>query len=120
MEKVPTDTAVIVVSYIGYHTKRIELTPQKENPSLTIEIKQQSVGITEVFINGRKDDKALQQSTLEQKIKMSPIALRILPNIGEKDIMRGFQLMPGVSASNEGSAGMYVRGGTPRPEPHSV
>jgi len=113
LEKVPTDTAVIVVSYIGYHTKRIELTPQKENPSLTIEIKQQSVGITEVFINGRKDDKALQQSTLEQKIKMSPIALRILPNIGEKDIMRGFQLMPGVSASNEGSAGMYVRGGTP-------
>ena len=113
LEKVPTDTAVIEVSYIGYHTKRIELTPQKENPSLTIEIKQQSVGITEVFINGRKDDKALQQSTLEQKIKMSPIALRILPNIGEKDIMRGFQLMPGVSASNEGSAGMYVRGGTP-------
>ncbi len=113
LEKVPADTAVIVVSYIGYHTKRIELTPQKENLSLTVEMKQQSVGITEVFINGRKDDKALQQSTIEQKIKMSPIALKILPNIGEKDIMRGFQLMPGVSASNEGSAGMYVRGGTP-------
>ena len=113
LEKVPADTAVIVVSYIGYHTKKIELTPQKENLSLTVEMKQQSVGITEVFINGRKDDKALQQSTIEQKIKMSPIALKILPNIGEKDIMRGFQLMPGVSAANEGSSGMYVRGGTP-------
>ena len=44
---------------------------------------------------------------------MSPIALKILPNIGEKDIMRGFQLMPGVSAANEGSSGMYVRGAHP-------
>ncbi len=113
LEGVPADTAVIVISYIGYHTRNIELTPQRENSSLLVEMKQQSVGITEVFINGRKDDKALQQSTVEQKIKMSPIALKILPNIGEKDIMRGFQLMPGVSASNEGSAGMYVRGGTP-------
>ena len=113
LEKVPADTAVVVVSYIGYHTKKIELVPQRENQALRIEMKQQSVGITEVFINGRKDDKALQQSTITQDIKMSPIALKILPNIGEKDIMRGFQLMPGVSASNEGSAGMYVRGGTP-------
>ncbi len=113
LEKVPADTAVIVITYIGYHTKRIELEPKRENPPLFIELKQQSVGISEVFVTGRKDDKALQQSTLEQKIKMSPIALKVLPNIGEKDIMRGFQLMPGVSAANEGSAGMYVRGGTP-------
>lgn len=113
LEKVPADTAVVIVSYIGYHTKRIELTPQKENLSLKVEMKLQSVGISEVFVTGRKDDKALQQSTVEQNIKMSPVALKILPNIGEKDIMRGFQLMPGVSAANEGSAGMYVRGGTP-------
>ena len=113
LENVPSDTAIVVVSYLGYHTKEIELEPGKENVPLKIELKQQSVGITEVFVNGRKDDKALQQSTLEQKIKMSPIALKVLPNVGEKDIMRGFQLMPGVSAANEGSAGMYVRGGTP-------
>ncbi len=113
LENVPADTSVIVISYIGYHGKEIGLEPKRENTPLHIEIKQQSVGISEVFIYGRKDDKALQQATLEQKIKMSPIALKVLPNLGEKDIMRGFQLMPGVSAANEGSAGMYVRGGTP-------
>ncbi len=113
LENVPSDTATIMISYIGYHTKEIGLEPTKENAPWLIELKQQSVGISEVFIFGRKDDKALQQATLEQKIKMSPIALKILPNVGEKDIMRGFQLMPGVSAANEGSAGMYVRGGTP-------
>ena len=108
LQNVPADTAVLVISYLGYHTNMVELEPQKENPPLNIDIKQQSVGISEVFIYGRKDDKALQKSVLEQNIKMSPVALNVLPNVGEKDFMRGFQLMPGVSAANEGSAGMAV------------
>lgn len=113
LEKVPSDTSVIVVSYLGYETKRIELTPGRENKPMQIDIEPQKQEIAEVFVYGRKDDKALLQSTTEHKIKMAPIALKILPNVGERDIMRGFQLMPGVSASNEGSSGMYVRGGTP-------
>jgi ferric enterobactin receptor len=44
---------------------------------------------------------------------MTPKKLEMLPSMGEKDILRSFQLMPGVSASNESSSGLYVRGGTP-------
>jgi hypothetical protein len=44
---------------------------------------------------------------------MTPRKLAELPNIGERDILRSLQLMPGVSAANEGSSGLYVRGGTP-------
>jgi ferric enterobactin receptor len=46
-------------------------------------------------------------------IKMSPLKLVTLPNLGEKDILRSLQLMPGISAANENSSGLYVRGGTP-------
>ncbi|MDR1680953.1 MAG: TonB-dependent receptor [Prevotellaceae bacterium] len=113
LEQTPSDTATVVVQYIGYQTQHIELEPAAENPPLRIELEVQPLTIAEVFIIGRKDDKALQQSTVEHTMKMSPIALKVLPNLGEKDIMRGFQLMPGVSASNENSSGMYVRGGTP-------
>ncbi|MDR2362082.1 MAG: TonB-dependent receptor, partial [Prevotellaceae bacterium] len=113
LEQTPSDTATLVVQYIGYLTQYIELEPSGDNPPLHIELEVQPMTIAEVFITGRKDDKALQQSTGEHKMKMSPIALKVLPNLGEKDIMRGFQLMPGVSASNENSSGMYVRGGTP-------
>jgi hypothetical protein len=113
LEQAPSDTATLVVQYIGYQTQYIELEPSAENPPLRIDLEVQPLTIAEVFIIGRKDDKALQQSTGEHKMKMSPIALKVLPNLGEKDIMRGFQLMPGVSASNENSSGMYVRGGTP-------
>jgi hypothetical protein len=113
LEQTPSDTATLVVQYIGYRTQYLELEPAAENPPLRIELEVQPLTIAEVFIIGRKDDKALQQSTGEHKMKMSPVALKVLPNLGEKDIMRGFQLMPGVSASNENSSGMYVRGGTP-------
>ncbi len=113
LERVPSDTSTIIFSYLGYRTQSIELTPTNENIPLFIEMEPQTQDIAAVFIVGRKDDKALQQFTGEHKMKMSPIALKVLPNVGEKDIMRGFQLMPGVSASNENSSGMYVRGGTP-------
>lgn len=78
-----------------------------------MEIEPQPQDIAAVFIVGRKADKALQAHTQEHKMKMAPEALKLLPNLGEKDILRGFQLMSGVSASNESSSGMYVRGGTP-------
>jgi len=44
---------------------------------------------------------------------MTPKNIAKLPNVGEKDIFRGFQLMPGISAANQSSSGLYVRGGTP-------
>ena len=113
LQNVPADNVEIVVSYLGYIKRFVALEPSEENPPLRVELEPQKQEIAEVFIYGRKDDKALEQSVGEQKIKMSPAALKFLPNIGEKDIMRSFQLMPGVSASNENSSGMYVRGGTP-------
>ena len=113
LEQVPTDTATVVVQYLGYQTLYIPLDPSPGNAPLNVALEPQPLTIAEVFITGRKDDKALQQSTGEHKMKMSPIALKVLPNVGEKDVMRGFQLMPGVSAANESSSGMYVRGGTP-------
>ena len=113
LEQVPSDTCSIMIQYIGYRTRVINLEPNPQNPPLRIELEIQSQDIAAVFITGRKDDKALQQYTGEHKMKMAPEALKLLPNVGEKDIMRGFQLMPGVSASNENSSGMYVRGGTP-------
>ncbi len=113
LENVPADTCVLIVSYLGYRTRFIQLEPSTENGTYYIELEQQKHEIAEVFVYGRKEDKALEQSVGEHKIKMSPAALKFLPNIGEKDILRSFQLMPGVSASNENSSGMYVRGGTP-------
>jgi hypothetical protein len=36
-----------------------------------------------------------------------------IPSVGQPDLLRSLQLLPGVQASSENSAGLYVRGGTP-------
>ena len=36
-----------------------------------------------------------------------------LPSVGSPDLMRSVQLLPGVQAASDNSAGLYVRGGTP-------
>lgn len=54
--------------------------------------------------------------TVENEVSeviLTPSQIETLPSLGEKDIFRAFQLLPGISGSNETSSGLYVRGGTP-------
>jgi len=55
----------------------------------------------------------LSASEKVSKITLSPSQIATLPSLGEKDIFRAFQLLPGISGSNETSSGLYVRGGKP-------
>ncbi len=47
------------------------------------------------------------------KIDLSPEHIDRLPSIGEADISRVVQLLPGVSGANESTSGLFVRGGSP-------
>ena len=46
-------------------------------------------------------------------MSVSPEIVATTPSLGEKDIFRTLQLLPGVSNANKGTSGLYVRGGTP-------
>ena len=46
-------------------------------------------------------------------VRLAPDQIASLPSLGERDIFRTMQLLPGVSGSNETSSGLYVRGSTP-------
>lgn len=110
---IPTDTSTIVFSYIGYEKKEVFLSPKTITSDLLITLKQQALVLNEVNVTAEIQD-VMQVSKQQAGIyKMSPIKLQTLPNLGEKDILRSFQLMPGISAANENSSGLYVRGGTP-------
>lgn len=47
------------------------------------------------------------------RIQLAPEQVSVLPSLGERDLFRAFQLLPGVAGSNETSSGLYIRGGTP-------
>jgi hypothetical protein len=110
---VPSDTATIVFRYLGYQNQRLFLTPQSKLEDWTIQMKTESVNLDDITVTAEKQDILQVSGQQTGMIKMSPKKLSSLPNLGEKDIFRSFQLMPGISAANENSSGLYVRGGTP-------
>ena len=110
--KVPTDTSTITVSYVGYQNFDFYLNPSMKLSRILIPIVQANTQIEEVTVMSQRNN-VLQASEGVSEMKMSPIKLGELPSLGDKDVFRAFQLMPGVSCANEASSGLYVRGGTP-------
>ena len=111
--RVPTDTSTLVVQYVGYTTTEIFLTPASPKSDLNIEIKPAIKSLEGVTITAQKEEFVMARKETVNTVKITPRKLEQLPGVGERDVMRSFQLMPGVSASNESSSGLYVRGGTP-------
>ncbi len=111
---VPTDTSTLVVSYIGYRRREFKLTPNHVASGQRVEIGMESA-VTElesVTISDRKEHMVKLNDKISA-VSISPAQLSALPSLGEKDIFRSLQLLPGVSGTNETSSGLYVRGGTP-------
>ena len=111
--KVPSDTSTLIVRYIGYDDCDVFLTPQSPKKNLIVELHPSSRTLKSVTITANREDIVIANKMDVGVIKMTPKKMEQIPNLGEKDIMRSFQLMPGISAANESSSGLYVRGGTP-------
>jgi ferric enterobactin receptor len=109
---VPSDTSTLIFNYLGYHPAMVFLRPDAALENLVIELDPSGHELSEVVVTAERED-ILQANAKISMLKMSTEKLSTLPSLGEKDVFRAFQLMPGVSAANEQTAGLYVRGGTP-------
>lgn len=91
------------------------------NDTLTIELTKDTIiqaelgettDIEEVEINAKKGDNV--NSTKIGQIELDVKMMKKLPAfLGEVDILKVIQLLPGVSSVSEGGQGFYVRGGGP-------
>jgi len=112
--KVPADTCKILVNYVGYVPETYYLNQENIKKPITIGLFTAIKSLSEVTITGKKGESLMNLDKRKISVlQLSPSKLDELPNVGERDILRSFQLMPGISASNESSSGAYVRGGTP-------
>ena len=75
-----------------------------------INIKLKSSTLQEVVVKGNRDISSEKISSIVLPLEQ----IKRIPSIGgETDIIKALGLTPGVSNGTEGSAGLYVRGGTP-------
>ena len=107
----PEGPQKLVFSYLGYHTRTEALT-LNENTNLNIALTQ-GVEMEEVIVEAKADEEDENvQSTSMGRVSLPIEQVKVLPALlGEVDILKTLQLLPGVSSAGEGSAGFYVRGG---------
>ena len=111
-QDLPSGSWTIVVSLPSFQTREtaVALEPGQ---NLRIEVRLDLAPL-EYQVTVRDDVPELMEASQSiGVVSVSPAQIATLPSLGEKDIFRSIQLMPGISASNEASAGLYVRGGTP-------
>lgn len=110
--EVSEEALLLKVSYVGYATQEIPIAAGSEDiKELEIQLKF-NFELDEVVVTAQSY-KVMNASESISTIQISPAQLALLPNVGEVDIFRSLQLLPGVSGSNESSSGLFVRGGTP-------
>jgi hypothetical protein len=108
----PEGTYEITVTYAGYETikQTLEL---NANVSRDFKMKPKTLQTGEVVVTG-KNENANTESTSMGTIELDVEMMRTLPAfLGEVDVLKTIQLLPGVSSANEGAQGFYVRGGGP-------
>lgn len=97
-------------AYLGYVTLARKLSLH-QNQKLDIALYDNSTILSEVEIKAEKRDERVEQAQMGvEKINMSE--LKSLPMLlGERDVLKTIQLLPGVKSAGEGNTGFYVRGG---------
>ncbi|MBB6460837.1 TonB-dependent receptor [Flammeovirga kamogawensis] len=100
----------IIIKYIGYQTTTQKIVLDK-NQKLSIELQTMDVELDEIVVTGEREDanvSDVQMST--QKMDIETI-LKVPALLGEVDVIKSIQLLPGVSTVGEGATGFNVRGG---------
>lgn len=107
----PAGETELSFSYLGYTTRQYKLELSKD--TLINVLMQDNNQLEEVVIISDKAEAGITATQMgAQEIPIAQI--KNTPSIlGEADVMKTIQLMPGVQAGVEGSAGLYVRGGGP-------
>ncbi len=99
----------VVFSYIGYTSDTVKFSSSKENVNILLSVRSSDLKEVEIKAVGNSIEKPII-GVLDIPLRQ----IRLLPAIGgEVDVLKAFQLMPGVQGGNEGTSGLYVRGGTP-------
>ena len=112
VKEVPAGTYEVEISYIGYKSWRDTLAFSNRDVRLDVALQVESVDLEEIVIQAERSEE-LEQATQSSFIALQVEPLQQMPAIGEADLLRSLQLLPGIQSASDISSGLYVRGGGP-------
>ncbi|MCK4662547.1 MAG: TonB-dependent receptor [Bacteroidales bacterium] len=106
----PKGNYKIVYSFIGYENIIIPVELIK-NQNISIELEFDNSVLNEVIIIASEQENIIEKNQMSE-INITPKTLNNLPGfIGEPDLIKSLQSLPGIKLFGDGSTSFYVRGG---------
>lgn len=110
---IPVKSCTLTISYISYETQKLPLQfPNDQNNFKEVFLSTKVLSSKGISISGEARE-FMDRSINPGQISFSPRHISTLPNLGEVDIFRSLQFLPGVQLGLGGTSGLYIRGGTP-------
>lgn len=109
LPKVPNDTSTIVISYLGYKKNDIRLVPGNTRQTLKVMMDESIKNLASFTLQDDREGDKIKYGDDISQIKINPNVLSGLPSLGELDVFRSLQLLPGISGSSENASGLNIR-----------
>ncbi|RPH28085.1 MAG: TonB-dependent receptor [Bacteroidales bacterium] len=104
-------TYTLIFSFIGYNSQE-RVIKLAENTTINIELNLESQVLQEVVVSREKPNSNITKPQMSvTRLEMKSIQ-RIPALMGEVDVLKAIQMLPGVQSTAEGSSGYSVRGGS--------
>lgn len=107
---IPKGKHVLAIQFIGFRTK-IDTVLLQRDMTINFKLSQEIIRVGEVIVTADRSNRnvtstEMGSNNLEiREIQSIPVLL------GERDILKTIQLLPGIKSAGEGSTGFYARGG---------
>ena len=108
----PAGTYTLKISYVGY-TPQVQVIDLKKDTRLNVELGSAAIQTQEVVITGERKGQNVESTDMGRQELKIEVAKALPAFLGEVDILKTIQLLPGVMSGGEGNTGFYVRGGGP-------
>ncbi|MDG5491081.1 TonB-dependent receptor [Psychroserpens sp. SPM9] len=107
----PKGTYTLIISYMGYETLTKDINLDADQ-TLNFELKEFATSLNEVIIVAEESEQVNLKKPQMSVSKLNASTIKQMPAVlGEIDVVKSIQMLPGVTNNGEGSAGFNVRGG---------
>ena len=106
----PAGPIQLTIEHLSYRTLVLELSEVPPDP-LRVMLAPDAIELAGIRV--RAQTQVMDASRGISQVSIAPEQIQVLPSLGEPDIFRSLQLLPGVSGTNDATSGLFVRGGTP-------
>ena len=107
----PEGDYTLNIAYMGYTDINQQISFDT-NQQLDFEISESSTALEEVIVTADEPERALLRKPEMSVLKMNIATVKQMPVVlGEVDILKSLQMLPGVTNNGEGTGGFHVRGG---------